>query len=286
MRVEEFSNNIYEQMENELTEIRLDNTNLVQSSRELSSKIILFIQRLKIFINPYKFENKFEEINFFKNIKPKFLSKLIYHKQIFEIQSRLPVGLADINSYYFKHLNKINNYFEDNKDFLIYYRANSTLLDEIYFTRKDPSVWFWLNSDEYDNDYSFTTIYDNILSKILAYEDISEFIMQSLNKLGKTCGTDIKHNINNPQTVMWTGSKAGLIELLYAIQTSGACNNGTLEVKQLANHFEDLFNVKLGNFYRTFQEIRIRKISRTSFLDHLKENLIKRMDNSDENPRF
>lgn len=48
---------------------------------------------------------------------------------------------------------------------------------------------------------------------------------------------------------------------------------------------EESFNVKVGNFYRVFQGQRIRKKSRTTFLDTLKENLIKRMDETDLNPK-
>ncbi len=77
-----------------------------------------------------------------------------------------------------------------------------------------------------------------------------------------------------------------LIDLLYAFRSRGSLNNGTIDVKDLAALFENTFNVKLGNFYRTFQEIRIHKNSRTTFLDKLKELLVRRMDESDENPKY
>ena len=83
-----------------------------------------------------------------------------------------------------------------------------------------------------------------------------------------------------------TGSKVALIELLYALQRIGSCNYGKLDLKQLANHFENTFNVELGNSCRVFQEMRIRKTNRTTFLDQLKDRLIRRMDESEENPKF
>ncbi len=100
-------------------------------------------------------------------------------------------------------------------------------------------------------------------------------------KYDKTIG----HTSENNQKVSWTGSKASRIELLYALQSSGSCNDGTIDIKRLATHLETLFSIDLGNYYRVFQEIRIRKISRTTFLDQLKDRLIKRMDDSDENPK-
>lgn len=287
MSADEFSNNLYDQLENELTEIGINYANILDSSRELYLKIIPLIKSLKQFIIKYKFENKNEEIHFFKNIKPKFLSKLVYYQKIFNIQSRLPIGMrSDINSYYLKQLESINNYFNDNQDFIRYYKSNSTLLDEIYFTRKEPDLWLSFHNEEYDIDQTFTTLYDHTVSKFLAYEMVSNFIIEEINKSETPSKTEWNYHKTIHQNVTWTASKAALIELLYAIQTNGACNNGVIEVKQLATHFENIFNVKLGNYYRTFQELRIRKISRTNFLDQLKESLIKRMDESDENPRF
>jgi hypothetical protein len=73
---------------------------------------------------------------------------------------------------------------------------------------------------------------------------------------------------------------------LYALQSAGSFNNGTVDLKELANHFQSYFNVDLGNYYRTFQDMRIRKINRTTFLDLLKGRLIQRMDETDENPKY
>jgi hypothetical protein len=41
--------------------------------------------------------------------------------------------------------------------------------------------------------------------------------------------------------------------------------------------------VELGNYYNSFQEMRLRKKSRTTFLDQLTEKLVQRMNEADEN---
>lgn len=51
---------------------------------------------------------------------------------------------------------------------------------------------------------------------------------------------------------------------------------------RLLKHFEDAFNIELGDFYHTFMELKARKINRTKFLDNLCEALIKKMDEQDE----
>jgi hypothetical protein len=142
-----------------------------------------------------------------------------------------------------------------------------------------------LGLDDYETDLDFTTFYDHKISKIIAFDFLSEFIKESINKLEQKNELR-KINIRDKGDLIWTGSKVSLVELLYALQSTGSFNNGSIGIKDLANELQSLFNVEIGNYYRAFQEIRIRKSSRTSFMDQLKDRLIKRMDESDENPKF
>jgi hypothetical protein len=74
-----------------------------------------------------------------------------------------------------------------------------------------------------------------------------------------------------------------LIELIYALHTEGVFNNGTSGLKEVTTFFESAFNIDLGQFNRVFLEIRNRKCDRTKFLNTLKNKLIIRMDDADEN---
>ncbi len=287
MRVKEFTTSLYEEMEKSLAEITGKEYDIVHCSRESSGLILQYISKLKSFVNANKFIDTSEEIDFFKTLKPKFLSKLIYHQKVFGIQSNLPLAtLIDVKNYYLNELEKINDYFKRNNEFVTYYRSQATSYDEIYFLRKEPDSWLLLNFDNYETDLNFTTIYDHKISKIIAYEFLSEFIKSSITKLEIQRDLSSGQNSITQHSINWTGSKVSLVELLYAIQSAGSCNNGTIDLKQLANHFEQIFNIDLGNYYRVFQEMRIRKINRTTFLDHLKTRLIQRMDDADENPKF
>ena len=287
MRVSEFAISLYEQMELSLSEINYKETPYLESSGMSSGIILNSISKLKAFVLDGEFMNKEEEINFFKHLKPKFYSKLIYHQKVTSIQSHLPLApLNEIENYYLDELRKINDYMNKNHELVTYYRSMATSFDEIYFLKKEPDSWLLLNFEDYETDLDFTTIYDHKISKIIAFELLSKFIKSTLAKL------EIQHDLSGGQksltqtNVSWTDSKVALVELLYALQSAGSCNNGTIDLKQLANHFEKIFNIDLGNYYRVFQEMRIRKISRTTFLDQLKDRLIQRMDKADENPKF
>ena len=286
MCIDEFTNSLYEEMENKLTEINLNEFNEIQSLKRASYEILQTLMMLKEYVLKYSFSNKEEEIHFFKNIKPKFLSKLIYYHKVFEMVSHLPFSsISEVRTFYLKELDKINEYLSENRDFYSYYRSHSTLFDDAYYLRKEPESWLLLNFDDYETDLNFTTIYDHKLSRIIAFESLAEFIKESINSLELKHNNGSNENSSRKEKITWTGSKVSLIELLYALQSTGSFNRGTIDVKSLATHLEKFFNVELGNYYRVFQEIRIRKASRTAFLDQLKEKLIKRMDESDENPK-
>ena len=286
MRTIEFSNAHYGEMENKLTEINLNEIHEIQKLKRASFEILRYLMELKEFVLEKGFENIEEEIQFFKNIKPKFLSKLIFHHKAFEIVSHVPFSSAmEIKNFYLRELEKINVYLHDNNEFYSYYRAHSTLFDHVYFLRKEPESWLLLNFDDYETDLNFTTIYDHKLSKIIAFESLAEYIKEAIHDLENKPGKNSSYEAYKKQKITWTGSKVSLIELLYALQSTGSINGGTIDVKNLAINLENYFNIDLGNYYRVFQEIRIRKLSRTAFLDQLKEKLESRMDHSDENPK-
>ena len=83
--------------------------------------------------------------------------------------------------------------------------------------------------------------------------------------------------------LQWTASKVALIELIYALQTEGVFNNGTANVKDIADQFQETFNVDLGQYRRMFLDIRTRKDDRAKFINTLKDKLLLRMEETDEN---
>ena len=95
-----------------------------------------------------------------------------------------------------------------------------------------------------------------------------------------------KSNPEHSERLKWTGSKAQLIELIYALASSGVINNGKPNVKQLFLIISEFFHIEITHYYPYFQRMRIKKKDRAQFMTYLTDCLIKRMDESDEFPRF
>lgn len=81
--------------------------------------------------------------------------------------------------------------------------------------------------------------------------------------------------------IKWTASKSDLIESIYALHSAGVFNNGKADIKEIAQYFEQTFDIDLGQNNRVFYDIRARKNNKTKFLDIIREALIKRIKNTD-----
>src|SRR5690606_4050708 len=83
------------------------------------------------------FTDEHQEIEFFKNIKPQVLGKLIYYNKVFRIETTCPVSNGEIHQSYYENLLKSlkSEYKESicNEDFYRYYRTGRTDRDHSYF---------------------------------------------------------------------------------------------------------------------------------------------------------
>lgn len=220
------------------------------------------IAELKRFTAKYSFRDVEEEVRFFKEVKPIFLSQYIYYKKMFSVlfYNSFWDRKSQIQGYY-KVLKSLQAFAIKNEEFYEYCMSGATYRDHAYFTRKNQVL------STVDLDEKFSTGYDLKLSKILAHELVKQYIIDALRKLQK--GQDSSATT----TLTWTDSKVSLIELIYALHTSGVFNHGKSELKQIVRCFEEQFSVELGNYARVFSEIRIRKSGQTNFLDHLRGRL-------------
>lgn len=278
-----FTTASYEELKSELQDIAIQSENMLQRAQRSFQSIQNCIQQLKDFILQYNFKDKEEEVLFFKQIKPQYLRDLHYYNEIFYFEAKRPVSSKDELVVYFNRgLERIRLFFERNQDLYNYHRMGKMDQDSQYYIRNvnsqdDPSTYM------IDFDSRFCTVHSYKLSRILAFEQFKQYLLSEMEALDQE--SKVKAAGEGFQ-LTWTDSKVALIELLYAIHSRGAINNGKLDIKQLFTVVEQLLNIDLGNYYAVFQQnIRIRKKNRTAYLEQLIEYLERRMDDADENPK-
>ena len=240
------------------------------------------IDNLKKVFHKENFKNQEHEIDFFKNIKPKFTSKLIFYNSIYKIETKMPHGGERIVKKYLNNeLDRLKKYFDSNLDFYTYHRTGSNYLDFKYFVRGKHDVKLRLDSFYFEADQTFSTSHDFKVAKILAHDLVQVYLEHKLLVMDEKEPKE-KSQLNHNLKLNWTGSKVALIELLYALHTEGVFNNGAADLKDIVEYVENVFNIDLGQYRRVFLEIRSRKSDKTKFIIALNKVLLKRMENTDE----
>ncbi len=145
------------------------------------------------------------------------------------------------------------------------------------FLRGNHDIKLWLDTYYFQSDQTFSTSHDYKVAKIMANDLIQVYIEDQPYK-----NTEQGDILTDLPKLNWTGSKASLIELIYALHYQAVFDNGNGDIRSMAKYFETALNVDLGNFYQTYLELRNRKVNRTKFLDALREGLIRKMDEQDE----
>lgn len=223
------------------------------------------MQNVKAKVLKGGFKNDEQEIDFFKNIKPQILGKLIYYNKVFRIETTCPVNTGEIHQSYFENeLKSLKSEYKEsicNTYFYRYYRAGRTDRDHSYFMLGKINYHDGLNSGVFEIDLSFSTYYDNKINP----EENPDLVLLNLND-------EISKDIS------WTNSNNALIELIYALYASSSVSNGNIGIRKLALIFQILFRTPLNDIHHAFHRMKTRAGSRTAFLDQLNISLEEYMD--------
>ncbi|MGF7080385.1 RteC domain-containing protein [Mucilaginibacter sp. UYCu711] len=270
-----FTERFLSALENQLTEISLNNQPLpgqFKASVLVSKKAMT---KLKNYVASYAFDTVAEEVHFFKEVKPKFYSRYIYFISLYNFAMQKPSGGEDIQRDYIRmHLSELKTFFDHNRAFYAYYRSGMKQLDELYFTRGGFDVHIEL--EDFEEDEQFSTSHDYKLSKLIANEKFQDYLNLELAKIGNEDLANLNGHKVFPFThPSWTASPTDAIELIYSLKASGSVNNGNVDVSELVGIFEFVFQMEIKESYHKLLDISKRKKVTPLFLNKLKDGLIR-----------
>ncbi|KKX49796.1 tetracycline resistance element mobilization regulatory protein RteC [Sphingobacterium sp. IITKGP-BTPF85] len=243
----QYSNKILQEIEEEISLCSSDINDSISLWEKIIEIILDKINELKKAVLAKGFSSQEEEILFFKNLKPKIVAKLIYYNAIYKIETKKPYGVKPIRKYLKKELKRLKRFFENNLEFYKYYRNNNSFLDEKFFVRGKHDIKLCLDTYYFQSDQSFSTSHDYKVAKIMANDLIQVYIEDQLYK-----NMEQEDRLIDLPKLNWTGSKASLIELIYALHYQAVFDNGNADIRLIAKYFESTFNVNLGNFIQTY----------------------------------
>ncbi len=222
-----------------------------------------------------RFTSAADEILFRKEIWPFFTSRVIFFTQALDLELLAPALRA---AAYAQRLQDIARQYTQYSFLDRYLRAGSTYLDDRLFLLPEP-----LSLDDIQHAHC--------LPPEIAPDHCSDLVAQLIaTRLLEEHVRALLHELQHPgepatlskPTLSWTDSKTGLIELAYAFQSAGVFNNGKVELKEIVDYLQLVFNINLNNYPRTFQEILSRKTGYTNLLDKLRDKLLLRIQQIEE----
>lgn len=257
-----------EELELKITEVYNDDGDIVKIAEKSLILIDETIRKLKEMISLHHFENIAEEVHFFKKLKPQFISKFIYYSTILDIESHKPnAGSKALKKYYEAEQEKLKTFYSEHSEFYSYYRREATYLDHKIFVRNSYDLKMKLSLGFYNFDTSFTTSHDHFIAKFIANKQFDLYLKRQIENVSD----NVSAKVISP--LVWSSSKVGLIELVYALYHMRCFNGGNIELSEVIKFVEKSLDTDLGNFHKTVFEIRNRKQGPTKFLNLISENL-------------
>ncbi|MCH7400870.1 RteC domain-containing protein [Belliella kenyensis] len=273
-----YTEDLIKNLEKELDMLSFEDGNKLQQLEQAFHLSEVAVVKLRNYLDKYTFESEAEEIEFFKHINPQLLQKTIFYAEYFFIESKKPVGRKkSIKHHYNKAIRRLSMALDQKRDIYQYALLQENNMDNIYFLRNADMSKFRPYRDILLVNPKYDTLHSYMLGKAYAWVQLIDLLKVEIKELEKQ---EILGG-ERSRKLRWTAPKVQLIELIYALKASGVFNNGTADIKEIANTIGLLFDKQLTDYYRTFQEIRFRKKSRTVFLDTMQERLIQWMEESE-----
>ena len=267
----------------ELKEIKLDSKNIVEQSYR-SAKVcrtLLCTLKREVFANGF---NSIEsEIKFFKVIKQIPLVHLVYYSEVHSFEIQFPKADKDCQLKFTKRkINQLNKFFFDNRDFGQYSDSEDSRFDKEYYTREGLNDYHITLSNYYFQDPDFCTPKDMLLGQYKGYCSLVNYLDERLFNLQDKLNT--RPTISNKsEKIPWPFTNADWVELVYALSAAGLGKQNNMNIIKISQKLQEIFDYEPSkDIYKTFQDLKNRKKSRTQFLDFVTTALLSEMNKSEE----
>lgn len=268
------------QIDRTIEEINTNNENTINATKKVVEYLGEKINELRQALSNHHFHSVTDEIQFFKEQKPRLMAQLIHYNLILEIEANMPLTKKEKIKFFEMMLSEISLFIQRNKLFYQYYRSGSTHYDEKYFTRNRSKTLSYDQTHAINFDIRFCTSHDYNVAQFMANEMIVEHLENKLEQIKNNAL--VKNNQQALSKLSWSANKIDLVEVIYALYHQKVISNGTIEIKELSKAFEQFFNITIDdNIYRYYTDIKNRKGKRSKFIDVLSENLNTQLSKED-----
>jgi len=136
--------------------------------------------KLKLIVKERGFKDEDDEMDFFRNVKPRFTSYIEYIMLVSQALRVVPVEEKNQISFWKEEGNRLKKFYNDNISFVIYYNRKSHYDDSIFFLRKNNATQNIRPISAHDSDAEYFTSHDHLISAYLAYNMYAKYARKKL----------------------------------------------------------------------------------------------------------
>jgi len=229
------------------------------------------LSQLKDSLKQFPFSNLSEQIAYYKEIEPFFVSRGIFFTRMFRLETTRPPGdRSTVEAHFQREWQYIRDFQTEHSFLWQYTRAGETWLDDKLFVANQD-----LQTSPFDSPLNQSLLHhaSRTLGHLYAMELMQDYLLRAEEELARPRDL-IERNISK---LTWTDSKSALIELAYAIQSAGSLNDRKASLREIIEGLQAAFHIDLGHYPRVFQEILSRKTGYTTYIDRLRDKLLLRI---------
>ncbi|WGQ09906.1 RteC domain-containing protein [Pedobacter gandavensis] len=251
--------------------------------REQESQVIAVLGDLRIL---HPFDDPVLEINFHKHLYPSFRSLLIYYQEKHLVCLALPhENLCLLKRHYQAELQRIARFFDAYAFHYKYFSLKGQELDVLFFT-ENADLQNVLLPVVPAHEPAGSTVTSELFARFMAYERLRIDLLSLLYELDpkpSLSSTTVDRFGKLRKPFKWTGETINLIEVAHAIHLNKQINEGEIGIVEFFEGLGEFFGVNLGVPKKGFDNMKSRKrLSRTQFLDLMRDSVIKKMDDEDD----
>lgn len=258
-------------------QLKIDLELILQSNEAMNEKakkgVSLIKEKLSVIrkrVSEKGFDTEEDEIYFFRKVKPSIHGYLIFFSILSEIESnKMHMSEEELNTLISKKFSMFRKIMREHSEFIAYYSQNMTHLDKTYFLRASEIVKVTSHITSVLLDPEFNTVYDVVIANLFAMQ-----LLQNHINIPVQIKKELRKEI---PALKWTASKSDFIEFIYGLHATFAVNNGEVEIKELCQAMQSIFQVQIDDPYRIFIDLSNRKISPMKFIPKMEEGLLRRI---------
>jgi len=131
------------------------------------------------------FEDEAAEIEFFREIKPEFLSYLEFFVMAFEALSYGSSGAQDLSTFWNGEMERFGRFYNKNQTFISYYHSGRRDLDKEYFLRTSVAYHGGFHANMYNEGPAFHSAKDWVIAAYFANKMFFGFAKDKLMSYSK-----------------------------------------------------------------------------------------------------